>query len=106
MARASSRSAWPIADHQDMDTHPEKNLEELIHRELRQLPERPAPDTLLPRVLQQIQARAQKRWWQRSWTHWPFAVQLASLPLMLGSVAAATFGLAVLWRLVAAQAAL
>jgi hypothetical protein len=81
-----------------MESNPQRTLEELIHRELSKLPERPAPETLIPRVLAQIQARQRKRWWQRAWPQWPLAAQLASLPLMLSSVAAAIFGVTVIWK--------
>jgi hypothetical protein len=81
-----------------MESNPQRTLEELIHRELSKLPERPAPETLIPRVLAQIQARQRKRWWQRAWPQWPLAAQLASLPLMLASVAAAIFGVTVIWK--------
>lgn len=82
-----------------MESTPQKNLEELIHRELSKLPERPAPESLIPRVLARIQARQQKRWWQRSWPQWPWALQLASVPVMALVVAAACFGVTVLWQL-------
>jgi hypothetical protein len=82
-----------------MESNPQKTLEDLIHRELSKLPERPAPETLVPRVLAKVQARQQKRWWQRPWPQWPWAAQLASLPLMLASVAAALFAVSVLWKL-------
>jgi hypothetical protein len=87
-----------------MDSTPPNNLEELIHRELAKLPDRPAPETLIPRVLAKIQARQQRRWWRQSWPHWPWAAQLASLPLMAASVAAALFGVSTVWRLLIGSA--
>lgn len=84
-----------------MESNPQQTLEELIHRELSKLPERPAPEALVPRVLARIQARQQKHWWQRPWPQWPWAAQFVSLPLMLASVAAALFGFSVLWKLMA-----
>ena len=66
----------------------DKKLEELIHRELSRLPQRSAPETLVPRVMQAIQARRQRKWWQRPWTKWPLALQIASLPVLcLGAAA-------------------
>jgi hypothetical protein len=81
-----------------MESHPQKTLEELIHRELSKLPEQAAPETLVPRVLARIQARQQRHWWQRPWPQWPWAAQIASLPLMLGGVVSAFFGLSVIWK--------
>lgn len=54
-----------------MDDRYEKQLETVIHRRLRDLPEVPAPATLVPRVLYQIQLRAERRWWRRPWAYWP-----------------------------------
>lgn len=82
-----------------MESNPQQTLEELIHRELSKLPERPAPETLVLRVLTKVQARQQKRWWQRPWPQWPWAAQLASLPLMAGSLVAALFAASLLWKM-------
>lgn len=81
----------------------QQRLEQLIQQELSKLPERPAPETLIPRVLAQIQARTHKRWWQRAWIHWPRSAQLASLPLMLASACGTAYGLSMLCKLVLAQ---
>ena len=89
-----------------MEQTPPKTLEELIQRELSKLPERTAPESLITRVVTQIQARQNKRWWQRPWTQWPVGLQLASWPLLIGSMAAAVFALSVGWRLLAVRAAL
>ena len=59
-----------------MDENREKKLEELIHRELRQLPERPAPATLVHRVMLAVHARARRPWWERSWVGWPLSALL------------------------------
>lgn len=73
-----------------------KSLEELIHRELSSLPERTAPQTLIPRVLAQIEARARKRWWQRPWTDWPCPLQVISFPFMLASALGTVVGVSLL----------
>jgi hypothetical protein len=52
-------------------------LERIIDQELRKLPDLPAPQTLAPRVLAAIRARAAKPWWQQSWWNWPLAAQVA-----------------------------
>jgi hypothetical protein len=74
-----------------MRTETDKKLEELIHRELSKLPQREAPENLIPRVMQAIQARRQLKWWQRPWTHWPVGLQIASLPVLcLGAASVVT----------------
>ena len=66
-----------------MDPLSEKQLEELIHRELGKLPPRRAPATLIPRVTAAIQARARRPWWRRSWSHWPRQIQGPFVAVML-----------------------
>src|SRR6478736_5294723 len=86
-----------------MEPTPPHALEELIHRELSKLPDRPAPTDLIPKVLAKIAARERRRWWQRPWIQWPLAAQAASVPVLCASVAAALLGLSMLWRVVTAQ---
>jgi hypothetical protein len=81
-----------------MERNPQQALEELIHRELAKLPNRPAPETLIPRVLAEIQARAHRRWWQRPWPQWPLALQLASVPVLLAGFIGTLYGLSVTWK--------
>jgi len=45
---------------------PESDWEAHLDRQLRELPDRPAPTTLMPRVLAAIRARALP-WYQRTW---------------------------------------
>jgi hypothetical protein len=70
-----------------MDNLIDPKLEALIHQELRKLPNRRAPQTLGPLVLAAIQAQAQKSWWHRPWTTWPFKFRLA---FMVAAVCSAT----------------
>jgi hypothetical protein len=81
-----------------MEKPPQQTLEELIHRELSKLPARPAPETLLPRILARIQAQERRRWWQRPWTQWPLNLQLAAIPVMLASVSGALFAVSFLYH--------
>ncbi|MEW6306553.1 MAG: hypothetical protein AB1705_24065 [Verrucomicrobiota bacterium] len=67
----------------------DKQLESLIHAELRKLPEVPAPANLMPRVLARLEAR--RPWWQKSWFAWPATMQVASVLLWLGVVGAVGF---------------
>ena len=74
-----------------MDENREKKLEALIHRELRQLPERPAPATLVHRVMLAVHARARRPWWERSWVAWPLGLQIISLAVLLASAALVSY---------------
>ena len=69
------------------NSNPE-DLEKMIHRTLRSLPDRRAPRTLESRVLAAIEAQHAQPWWQQSFTHWPLAARGAFL-LLSGMVAAA-----------------
>jgi len=62
-----------------MNEQNEKQLEQLIHRELRKLPELPAPQTLVHRVMLAVHAKEREPWWQRSWWTWPLWAQMTSL---------------------------
>jgi len=61
--------------------HPPEQWEDLLSRELKGLPDRPAPDTLIPRVLAALEERACLPWYQQTWWTWPPAVRLVSLLL-------------------------
>jgi hypothetical protein len=81
-----------------MEKNPQESLEALIQRELSKLPQRDAPSTLIPRVLDRIHARTRRHWWQCSWSYWPRQFKLLSLPLLFGSVAGSTLGIYLLWN--------
>jgi hypothetical protein len=55
------------------------DLEQLIDRELKQLPTPPAPRTLLPRVLAATVHRKPAPWYARPWVTWPRGWQIASV---------------------------
>ena len=65
-----------------MEHETDKQWEELLDRKLRDLPEREAPATLIPRVLAAIEARARLPWWRRSWWHWPPLARILALVLL------------------------
>ena len=71
-----------------MNPENEKNLEQIIHRTLRSLPERRAPRTLEHRVLAAIAAKQSIPWWHKSYAYWPTPVKIAfysaSLVLVIG----------------------
>jgi len=50
-----------------------------LAQELRKLPDREAPATLIPRVMAALQARVRLPWWRRTWWQWPPAAQLLGL---------------------------
>ena len=58
-----------------------EDLEKLIHRTLRSLPDRRAPRSLESRVLAAIAARQELPWWRQSYAHWPQPARAAFLGL-------------------------
>jgi hypothetical protein len=88
-----------------MEANRPKNLEELIHRELSQLPDCQAPETLIPLVLARIQAQIHKSWWQRPWSQWPLVLQMASLPFLFGGAAGFVVAMNFLWSIFSSAAA-
>ena len=64
-----------------MRPQPEGELEQFIDRELRQLPDRQAPATLLPRVMAAWVERQRRPWWRQSFSHWPGAARIGFLVL-------------------------
>jgi hypothetical protein len=67
-----------------MKTEDNHELEVLIRRELRQLPDLQAPETLFHRVMLEVHSRARQPWWRRSWHGWPPAIQAVTLITLLG----------------------
>ncbi len=66
-----------------MESDYNQRLERAVSRELRELPDLPAPDKLVSTVMATIQARSVLPWYRRSWPTWPLSLQTASLVLML-----------------------
>jgi len=62
--------------------HP-ADLEQLVHRELRQLPTPAAPRTLLPHVLAAVRQWTERPWYARAWLTWPRAWQAASIAALI-----------------------
>lgn len=59
---------------------PEHELNELVDRELRQLPTMQAPRSLAPRVMAAVRAKvaaAEAPWWLQSWAQWPMYARAA-----------------------------
>lgn len=62
------------------------DLEELIDRRLRSLPEPPPPPTLWPRVRAAVEEHLARPWYRRAWRDWPVALRAASLVLATGAL--------------------
>lgn len=71
---------------------PDPKLEQAAHTALRRLPLQRAPDTLLPRVLDTLAARAARPWWHRAWWEWPLSARIAFAVAGLCLVIAASSG--------------
>jgi hypothetical protein len=70
---------------QEPHQHPQ-GWEDALTEELRRLPDVEAPETLIPRVMALIRAKARLPWWRQTWWHWPPAAQLFVLLSFLGLV--------------------
>jgi len=67
--------------------------ETTLDRQLKQLPDRPAPASLMPRVFAALAARARLPWYCRPWLQWPRAFQglsLVAVSFVLGALTYAT----------------
>ena len=59
------------------------NLEQLVDRELKRLPQPRAPHTLMARVLAAVAAMPALPWYARPWRRWPLGWQLTSAAVVL-----------------------
>jgi hypothetical protein len=68
-----------------MNDEHEKQWAEELDRELKSLPELPAPDTLIPSVMAAIERPTPIRvpWYRRPWPQWPVGLQTASMMVLL-----------------------
>lgn len=72
-------------------------LEAEIDRELKALPEIPAPATLILRVMQEIARRHALPWFKRAWQTWPVSMQVISFATLALLFTATCLGM---WDLV------
>lgn len=63
-----------------------QDWEEALDEQLRQLPDVQAPETLIPRVMAVVLAKAQSPWWRQTWWHWPPAAQVLVLLSFVGAM--------------------
>ena len=63
----------------------DEQLEQLVHRTLRDLPARRAPRSLEQRVLVELARRAALPWWRKSFAHWPIAARAGFIVLCTGT---------------------
>jgi len=75
-----------------MNLEYEKQLEAEVHRELKALPEIPAPATLVARVMAAIELRKALPWFKRAWHTWPGPLQGLFLVTMLALFGGICFG--------------
>ncbi len=73
--------------------HSHDNWEAALDRQLKALPDRPAPATLVPRALALLAARARRPWYRQTWLFWPRWAQAGSLVAVSFVLGALTFAL-------------
>jgi hypothetical protein len=61
-----------------MNPNYEKQLEAEISRQLKNLPELRAPESLVPGVLAAVERRSSRPWYRCSWWQWPVTLRVAS----------------------------
>ena len=71
-----------------MNTEYEKALEARVDRALKQLPDLPAPSTLLPRLRAAVEKQAAAPWYRQAWLAWPVPWQAVSVALLAGLLGA------------------
>ena len=74
-----------------LQPHLPDDWEQDLDRQLRALPEVPAPASLIPRVLAGVAARARLPWWRRTWWTWPVWAQVVSLLVISTVLGALTY---------------
>jgi hypothetical protein len=77
----------------------DEQLEQLMQRELRKLPELRAPETLVHRVMLAVHAKERQPWWQCPWLTWPRPAQWISSAFFAATVTALIYLGAQAWQL-------
>jgi hypothetical protein len=73
-------------------TESEQKLEQVLHRALRGLPPRRAPNTLESRVAKELARRAAMPWWSASFANWPVGARVMFVLVCAVLVAATILG--------------
>lgn len=71
-----------------MNENSEHRWEQQVDRALKNLPDLPAPASLVPKVMRAIHQRAALPWYRQPWPVWPAPLQALSLALLLGGFGA------------------
>jgi hypothetical protein len=71
-----------------MSDRVEERLEQWLDGELKKLPDLPAPETLLVRVMGAVHERSVRPWWRCSWQAWPPGLQVVALLMLLATAGA------------------
>jgi hypothetical protein len=74
-----------------MSENGNQEMERMLRRELRELPDLQAPETLFHRVMLAVHERAQLPWWRCSWQGWPPGFQALALVLLIGVAASVSY---------------
>jgi succinate dehydrogenase/fumarate reductase cytochrome b subunit len=70
---------------------PPDELDRWLDGQLKQLPDRPAPASLMPRVLEALRTQAHLPWYRQAWTYWPRLAQASSLLVLSFLLGALTY---------------
>lgn len=81
-----------------MENDRDKQIERVIHRELRQLAELRAPETLVHRVMLAVHAKARQSWWRQPWLTWPLGMRVLSLAVLMASVGLVSYLAGTAWE--------
>jgi hypothetical protein len=75
-----------------MKSQYERELERVVDRVLKKLPEFEAPKSMVRNVTAALQARAATPWYRKPWQTWSLPLQVACLGLLFGAFGGLCFG--------------
>lgn len=88
----------------DKHQEPLNDWEQVLHRELNELPDLQAPSSLIPKVMEKLQREAVLPWYRQSLWQWPSALRAAALILMIAIVGTLVGAIPITWHWVIAPA--
>jgi hypothetical protein len=74
-----------------MNPHDEKQLEAVISRELKALPNLRAPRSLATRVMATIEQRQAVPWYRQAWQYWPLPLRAVAVLVLVASFSGLCF---------------